>query len=186
ASPGTNCRIWRADSLSKKSSRPRSGLTRSSPAGLGPHPSQSFERLGATGVHECSMLRGTVNRNARLRWPALTGLLGWAVTAVMAEPSDSASAPTSPSIPFEFVSGRVLVSGRINDARSATLMLDTGYSVNMLSRELVDSLELNRIGHITIVGIAGEETADQFEGVTFSLGAASYKPRRVAALPPSY
>jgi len=132
------------------------------------------------------MLRGTVNRNARLRWPALTGLLGWAVTAVMAEPSDSASAPTTPSIPFEFVSGRVLVSGRINDARSATLMLDTGYSVNMLSRELVDSLELKRIGHITIVGVAGEETADQFEGVTFSLGAASYKSRRVAALPPSY
>ena len=132
------------------------------------------------------MLRGTVNRNARPQWPALTALLAWAVTAAMAEPSNSASAPTTPTIPFEFVSGRVLVTGRINNARSATLMLDTGYSVNMLSRELVDSLELNRIGHITIVGIAGEETADQFQGVTFSLGAASYKPRRVAALPPSY
>ena len=104
----------------------------------------------------------------------------------MAAPGESADPTATNSIPFEFVSGRILVSTRVNGSRPATVMLDTGYSVNMLSRELVESLDLKRSGRITIVGIAGEESADQFEGVTFGLGDALYKPRRVAALPASY
>jgi hypothetical protein len=56
----------------------------------------------------------------------------------------------------------------------------------MLSREMAESLQLKPAGHITIMGIAGEEQADLFEGVSFDLAGASYKPRRVAALPPSY
>jgi len=104
----------------------------------------------------------------------------------MAAPAESADPTATNSIPFEFVSGRILVSTRVNGSRPATVMLDTGYSVNMLSRELVESLDLKRSGRITIVGIAGEESADQFEGVTFGLGDALYKPRRVAALPASY
>lgn len=90
------------------------------------------------------------------------------------------------SLPLEWVSGRVLVTAQVNESRPARMMLDTGYSVDMVSAELAGTLELRRTGQITIVGIAGEEAADRFEGVTFQLGAASYSPRRVAALPASY
>ncbi len=120
------------------------------------------------------------------RLAVLTCLALCTVNGAMAALEDSTSPTPANSIPFEFVSGRILVDARVNDARPATVMLDTGYSVNMLSRELTESLGLKRTGHITIVGIAGEESADQFEGVTFSLARASYSPRRVAALPASY
>jgi len=116
----------------------------------------------------------------------LTWLLICGVTAAVADSVDSTSPTATNAVPFEFVSGRILLTARVNDSRLATLMLDTGYSVNMLSRELTVALGLKRIGQITVVGIAGEESADQFEGVTFTLGGASYKPRRVAALPASY
>ena len=134
------------------------------------------------------MLAGTVNRTALQlhRCTALTWLVVCGVTAAVADPADSASPAATNAVPFDFVSGRILLTARVNDSRPATVMLDTGYSVSMLSRELTESLELKRTGQITIVGIAGEESADQFEGVTFSLGGASYKPRRVAALPASY
>ena len=134
------------------------------------------------------MLAGTVNRTALQlhRCTALTWLVVCGVTAAVADPADSASPAATNAVPFDFVSGRILLTARVNDSRPATVMLDTGYSVNMLSRELVESLDLKRSGRITIVGIAGEESADQFEGVTFGLGDALYKPRRVAALPASY
>ena len=123
------------------------------------------------------------------KWPWLairTCLAAWAVGSAVATAADATHTMPTQSIPFEFVSGRILVPARVNDSRPATLMLDTGYSVNMLSGELAEALGLKRTGRITIVGIAGEESADQFEGVTFHLGSASYKPRRVAALPASY
>ena len=100
--------------------------------------------------------------------------------------ADSRAHADAMSLPLEWVSGRVLVTARVNDSRPARLMLDTGYSVDMVSAELAGALELKRTGRITIVGIAGEEGADRFEGVTFNMGAASYRPRRVAALPASY
>jgi hypothetical protein len=53
----------------------------------------------------------------------------------------------------------------------------------MLGAGQADALQLRRIGHVTIVGIAGEELADTFEGPTFDFAGASWKPRRVAAFP---
>src|SRR5438046_1931431 len=102
------------------------------------------------------------------------------------KPSSTESATNKVTVPFEFVSGRIPVSARINGCRPGSAMLDTGYSINMLSGELVESLELKRVGHITIVGVAGEEQADVFEGVRFDLAGATFSPRRVAALPASY
>src|SRR3989442_1782613 len=79
-----------------------------------------------------------------------------------------------------------MVSARVNGSEPASVMIDTGYSINMLSPELVEALGLKRSGHITIVGIAGEERAKVYDGATFDLGGATYSPRRVAALPASY
>ena len=120
---------------------------------------------------------------ALLTWRAVMSVNGDVSTG---SPSANESAPQTVSIPFEFVSGRILLSARVNDLQPALVMLDTGYSISMLSREMAESLELRHAGHITIVGIAGEESTRQFEGVTFDLAGAIYKPRRVAALPASY
>ena len=124
----------------------------------------------------------------RLRLATLTLLLVCSVHgAVPPDNSSSAESATNATlVPFEFVSGRVLVSAQVNGSRPASLMLDTGYSINMLSSELVESLKLKRTGRITIVGVAGEEQADVFEGVRFDLAGATFSPRRVAALPASY
>jgi predicted aspartyl protease len=123
-----------------------------------------------------------------LRLAVLTGLVQSGVNGAVPADATASSQPATNvvTLPFEFVSGRILVSARVNDAQPALMMLDTGYSINMLSRELAESLGLKRTGHITIVGVAGEEQADQFEGVAFDLAGATYRPRRVAALPASY
>ena len=126
-----------------------------------------------------------------VRWPWLA-LLTWRVVlsvngeVPVAKVSTDQTVTNTVTVPFDFVSGRILLTARVNDLEPALVMLDTGYSISMLSRELTESLELKHAGHITIVGIAGEESARQFEGVTFDLAGAIYKPRRVAALPASY
>jgi len=53
--------------------------------------------------------------------------------------------------------------------------------MTMLHRDHVSALGLRRTGRMTIVGIAGEEPADVFEGPLFGLGGFSWQPRRVAA-----
>jgi len=136
------------------------------------------------------MLSGVAGRTMKhwLRLAVLTWLAQSSVNGAVPADATSSNQPAKNAVtlPFEFVSGRILVSARVNDAQPAVLMLDTGYSINMLSSELAGLLELKRTGHITIVGVAGEERADQFEGVTFDLSGATYRPRRVAALPASY
>src|ERR1041385_5139125 len=121
------------------------------------------------------MLARAMTRTAfkPVRLAALTWVALCLVNVAMAAPADSTNPIPTNSIPFEFVSGRILVDARVNDARPATVMLDTGYSVNMLSPELTESLGLKRTGHIIIVGIAGEEPADQFE----EIGRASCRER---------
>ena len=118
----------------------------------------------------------------------LTMLVGSGVNAAMPEATEPSRTPPtkSVSLPFEFVSGRILLPIRVNGSDPMSLMLDTGYSINMLSGEVADKLGLKRAGQITMVGIAGEEKADLFEGATYELPGATYSPRRVAALPTGY
>src|SRR5438093_6041992 len=125
------------------------------------------------------------------RWLALATLtfsIGYVANRAVTPAAESShpSLSNAATIPFRFVSGRVMVSARVNGSEPASVMIDTGYSINMLSPELVEALELKRSGHITIVGIAGEERAKVFDGATFDFGGATYSPRRVAALPASY
>ena len=132
-----------------------------------------------------------VSKRTRARWlwlATLTLLLEWSVNGAVPDAKTISDEPATNTVrvPFEFVSGRILVSARVNHSPPASVMIDTGYSVNMLSRELVDSLELKRAGRITIIGIAGEERADTFEGATFDLAGARYSPPRIAALPASF
>ena len=66
-----------------------------------------------------------------------------------------------------------------------SLMLDTGYGMTMLHPDHVATAALKRSGRgITIVGIAGEERANLFEGPAFDLQGLTWTPRRIAAFPP--
>ena len=51
--------------------------------------------------------------------------------------------------------------------------------------ELVETLQLRRVGNMTIIGIAGDERAETYSGAGFDFGGATYSPRRVVVLPSS-
>jgi predicted aspartyl protease len=64
-----------------------------------------------------------------------------------------------------------------------SFLLDTGYGMTMLRADHAAAMQLRKTGRVTIVGIAGEEPADVFEGPEFQIGEKTWKSRRVAALP---
>ncbi|HKQ36613.1 MAG TPA: aspartyl protease family protein [Verrucomicrobiae bacterium] len=115
----------------------------------------------------------------------LNRVLQWtmAVTFAGAWTLFSATATNSIVIPFKQERGHVMVGARLNGGQQVSLMVDTGYGLTMLHPDVVDQLGLRRRGHVTIVGIAGEEEAEMFEGAMLDFGGLTYAPRRVAALP---
>src|SRR3954470_1047968 len=83
----------------------------------------------------------------------------------------------------EFRRGRVMVRARVNDSEPLLFLLDSGFAINMISPEQAAALALTKTGKITIVGIAGEEPADVFEGVALDFGSnLTYRSRRMASL----
>src|SRR5438552_10655686 len=101
--------------------------------------------------------------------------------------SFSTLAAESPStnvvVPFEFQRDHITVRVSVNQSEPLLFMLDTGYAMNMISPEQANALGLKRAGKVTIIGVAGEEPADMFEGPTFDFGIGmTYTSRRVAAL----
>ncbi|MEW6160820.1 MAG: retropepsin-like aspartic protease [Verrucomicrobiota bacterium] len=91
--------------------------------------------------------------------------------------------PAPDVVPFEFKRGRIMVPVRVNDSEPLSFLLDTGYTLMMINPEHARALELKRVGHITVAGIAGEEKADLFQGTQLKLGNVTFTPRRLAALP---
>lgn len=85
-------------------------------------------------------------------------------------------------IPVSVVRDRIMVPVNLNGSNGFSFLLDTGFTMTMVHPELAEALQLRRSGEVTINGIAGEEKATTFEGVVLRLGAADYRPRRVAAL----
>lgn len=116
-------------------------------------------------------------RHRALQWILSGVLTGAGVTAF------SATNTNSVVVPFKHERGHVMLGARLNGGPQVSLMVDTGYGVNMLHPDLVQQIGLNRRGKVTIVGIGGEEDADMFEGAVLDFGGLTYVPRRVAALP---
>lgn len=85
-------------------------------------------------------------------------------------------------ISFSTSRDRVMVPVSLNGSNGFSFLLDTGFSMTMVHPELANALQLRRNGEVTIEGIAGEEKAPTYEGAMFQIGAATYEPRRVAAL----
>jgi len=100
---------------------------------------------------------------------------------------DAAAAETAATnslvLSFDFRRGHIMVHPRVNGSEPLSFMVDSGFAINMISPEQAEALHLKRSGKITIVGVAGEEPADLFEGVTFDFGDGfTYASRRVASL----
>jgi predicted aspartyl protease len=86
------------------------------------------------------------------------------------------------TVPLTFIRGQAMVSAQINSNGPYALLLDTGFSMTTLKPDVAEKLQLNRVGEITVQGIAGEERASTYEGAVFQIGAARYEPRRLGAM----
>ena len=106
------------------------------------------------------------------------------IASALAFPAQSglAQASNTFSVLIKLQQGKVMVPASINDSEPLVFLLDTGFGVTTLQPALAERLDLRRVGSVTIVGIAGEESAPTYAGATFNIGGASYSPRRVAAL----
>src|SRR5882724_1629330 len=104
--------------------------------------------------------------------------------ATLTAASGQAGTPTAMvAVPIKLHQGDLLVEARVNASNKLTFKLDTGFGITTISPKLADSLHLERIGGLTIDGIAGEERADTFRGAEFSFEGMTFRPRRIAALP---
>jgi predicted aspartyl protease len=85
-------------------------------------------------------------------------------------------------VPVSVSRGLALIPARVNGSEPLNFLLDTGFSMTMVRTTLSDSLQLERAGEITVVGIAGEERVPTFDNAIFDIGGARYAPRRVGGM----
>ncbi|MHB8524369.1 MAG: aspartyl protease family protein [Limisphaerales bacterium] len=128
----------------------------------------------------------------RARWPGLALIslvpltaaqVSWGDPGPESNPAPSGAVPTNVAIPFKFRRGHVMLPARVNGSAPLSFVLDTGYGITVINPDHAETLQLRRVGQMTIDGIAGEETAAVFAGATFDFAGAVYAPPRVAALP---
>ena len=87
------------------------------------------------------------------------------------------------TIPIKLHHHRIILDAKVNDSGPYKFLLDTGCTIPTIHPKLVDELKLKASGRVRINGIAGIERAPTYPDVTFQLGNANYKPRRVASIP---
>jgi predicted aspartyl protease len=104
--------------------------------------------------------------------------------AFIARSADQTHSPATPAaMPIDLKEGTLSVKVRINDSEPLTFKIDTGFGITVIRPDVAEALKLERTGHMTIIGIAGNEEAATFGGAVFDFGGVSYSPRRVAAVP---
>ncbi len=91
--------------------------------------------------------------------------------------------PAFVDLPINVRHGDLFVEALVNGSKPLAFKLDTGFGVTTIHPDLVTRLNLRRNGHLTIVGIAGDEQAETYAGAAFDFGGLTYEPRRVAVLP---
>src|SRR5712691_10581554 len=100
----------------------------------------------------------TSRRADRQRSPHIfLGLICLALLPAVIGTSQSAASPetggTNMAIPFEFSRGRIMVPVRASGSAPMSFMLDTGYSLAMISPDRAEALQLKRVGEVTVAGI---------------------------------
>lgn len=117
---------------------------------------------------------------------AALALLG--VSSVVSMKSRAADTKTNPpaagvDVPIEFRQGSLYVRAQVNGSNSLSFKLDTGFGVTTVHPDLVEKLQLRRVGNMTIMGIAGDERAETYSGANFDFGGMTYAPRRITVIP---
>jgi hypothetical protein len=120
-----------------------------------------------------------VMRKIKAAW--LAGFV-YCFTAMATETETNRPTPLA-KIPLKDRNGDLLVETSINGSGPLLFKLDSGFGVTTIHPSRVESLNLERVGQMTIIGIAGEEQADTFAKAAFDFGGATYTPRRIASLP---
>jgi len=100
-----------------------------------------------------------------------------------AAPAQTNSTASNVTVPIRIRHGDLIVETRINDSEPLEFKLDTGFGISIINPKRAESLHLERVGHMGIVGIAGEEQAETYRGAVFDFNGKTYEPRRIAALP---
>src|SRR5438105_4981144 len=119
--------------------------------------------------------RTIVRLKKRIPLPPLTLLLGCAL--LISTPAQTNLQPSTVELPIHMRHGDLLVETRVNGSEPLAFKLDTGFGITTINPERVESLKLNRVGRMTIQGIAGEERADTFDKAVFDFGGMKYEPR---------
>jgi predicted aspartyl protease len=96
--------------------------------------------------------------------------------------SHSNGFPSTLEFPIEFRQGSPVVQTSLNGSL-LRFKLDTGFGVTTIHPDLVETLQLEPAGTMTIIGIAGEEKALTYGGAKFDFGRMTYSPRRIVAIP---
>jgi len=103
--------------------------------------------------------------------------------AVLPSAQGQTNTNDSVTVPVRIRHGDLLVETRINGSEPLQFKVDTGFGVSILNPKWAEALHLEQVGHMGIVGIAGEEQAETYKGAVFDFGGKRYEPRRIAALP---
>jgi hypothetical protein len=128
----------------------------------------------------CSV--GGVRNSSRQRATTLAaGVLS--CCAVLPSAQGQTNASDSVTVPVRVRHGDLLVETRINGSEPLEFKLDTGFGVSIINPKRAEALQLEQVGHMGIIGIAGEEQAETYKGAVFDFGGKTYEPRRIAALP---
>lgn len=108
-----------------------------------------------------------------MRWLQLAALILGTLAAGGAEPI---------TISIKLAHNRIVIPSTIND-RPYNLLLDTGCTIPTLHPDAIDELQIQASGSVRIAGIAGDERAPTYRDLVIRMGAAEYRPRRVASVP---
>src|SRR4051794_31933487 len=104
-----------------------------------------------------------------------------ALMAVARAQTNSSAKPVT--IPIRVRHGDLLVKTSINGSGPLEFKLDTGFGISVINPNKVELVKLEPLGHMSIIGIAGEERAETYKGAVFDFGGKTYQPRSIAALP---
>ncbi len=103
---------------------------------------------------------------------------------LLATPRGTGADTNAVVLPYQLRQGHIMVPAAVQGlSNTLSLMLDTGYGMTMLHPARARDAGLARAGRgVTIIGIAGEERADTYDGPVFDFLGRTWKPRRIAAL----
>ena len=125
---------------------------------------------------------GVRNNSKRTATRLAAGVLSCCAVLPTVQAETNATADTV-TIPIKIRHGDLLVETRINGSDPMEFKVDTGFGISIINPRRAESLKLERVGHMGIIGIAGEEQAETYKGAVFDFNGKSYEPRSIAALP---